>query len=224
MHSRTNCAPGLRCQLQRASGPIAQQLATLGGLRLSHDGGSVRGRFPAPVRMTRSGRSPAGTDRPRPIREWMLGRSGGVEAAKKEDEGGMSHRRSAKARRFALADIIAPSWAACQSFCTMRCAQKDETAQARSEPKPYLSRTNKQTADHPAQGLIGCLCVKVEPGRLPEVRLRLGLVCQDRLDALNHLIRQLRQDVQRGHVFDHLLGPGRAGDHGADIRIQQAPG
>ena len=30
--------------------------------------------------------------------------------------------------------------------------------------------------------------------------------------------------VQRAHVLLHLLGPGRAGDHGADVRIQEAPG
>ena len=38
-----------------------------------------------------------------------------------------------------------------------------------------------------------------------------------------HLGRQLRRDVERLHVLGDLLDARRAGDHGADVAVQQAP-
>lgn len=53
--------------------------------------------------------------------------------------------------------------------------------------------------------------------------LGLGFVAQDLLDLREHVWRQLRDDIERLQVIDDLLGPRRAEDNGARVRVDRDP-
>src|SRR5512140_2732982 len=63
-----------------------------------------------------------------------------------------------------------------------------------------------------------------EPRLFPEIRYGFRLVLQDRIDALQYRTCEHVRNIERPHVLLDLLGPRGTSDHGADIRILEAPG